>query len=256
MSTPRILILDIETAPILALVFRTFREYIPIDRQVEDWYILAFAAKWVGSEEVIYHDQRNEKNYENDKSLVKKMRDLLDEADIVITHNGKQFDHKRLNWRILVHQMQKPSSYRMIDTKELAYKNFGATSNKLEFLTDKLNKKYKKLKHEKFPGFMLWREIVLNRSREAWDEMKKYNIHDVLSLEELYEAFKPWDVDTNYFIYQDEIKCRCGSEDYKKNGWHYAQTRKYQRYKCLECGYEWRDVRATRCARFTSAITR
>lgn len=259
MPNPRILVLDIETAPILALVFRTFREYIPIDRQVEDWYVLAFAAKWVGDspDKIIYYDQRHRKNYEDDKDLIKKCRDLMDEADIIIAHNGKQFDFKRLNWRMAIHKMHKPSSYRMIDTKEIAYKYFGATSNKLEFLAEKLNKKYKKKKHKEFPGFELWREIVLNRNGKAWKAMKNYNIHDVLALEELYlNALRSWDVDTNYFIYQDEIKCRCGSEDYKKNGWHYAQTRKYQRYKCCECGYEWRDVRAARCARFTSTITR
>lgn len=268
MSTPRILVLDIETAPILALVFRTFRAYIPINQQVEDWYVMAYGAMWLSEnpitgelekdkKAVIYRDQRTCPEYENDKSLVKEIKALMDEADIIIAHNGKQFDFKRLNWRMAIHKLQKPTSYRMIDTKEIAYKNFGATSNKLEFLTEKLNRHYKKLKHKNFPGFELWREIVLKRSREAWDEMKEYNIYDVLSLAELYQnTLKPWDSDTNYFVYQDEIACRCGSDEYKKNGWHYAQTRKYQRYKCTQCGYEWRDVRATRCARFTSAITR
>lgn len=254
-DTPKILVLDIETAPILAHVWRIWKENVNINQIQEDWYVLAWCAKWLGSEEVIYMDQRREKNMENDSRIVKELWKLIDEADMTITHNGKQFDHKRLNSRFLYHGLKPPSSYRMIDTKEIASKFFGFTSNKLEFLTDKLNKKYKKLKHEKFPGYELWREC-LKGNWEAWREMEKYNKHDVLALEELYGILKPWDRDTNFFVYQDDIRCRCGSEDWKKNGWHYAQTRKYQRYKCTDCGYEWRDVRATRCSRFTSTVTR
>lgn len=254
---PKILVLDIETAPILANVWRIWKENVGINQIERDWFVLAWAAKWYDPDDdkVMYMDQRGRKDIENDRAIVEKLWKLIDQADMTITHNGKQFDHKKLNWRFLEHGLQPPSSYRMIDTKEISRKFFGPTSAKLEFLTDKLCKKYKKLKHEKFPGFELWKE-VMKGNPEAWKEMEKYNKHDVLSLEELYSVLKPWDRDTNYFVYQDEVRCRCGSDDYKKNGWHYAQTRKYQRYKCLECGYEWRDVRATRCSRFTSTVTR
>lgn len=254
-KTPRILVLDIETAPVLANVWRLWKENININQIVQDWYVLAWAAKWYGEEEVFYCDQRGRKDIENDKAIVEKLWALIDQADMTLTHNGKQFDHKRLNSRFLFHGLKPPSSYRMIDTKEIASKFFGFSSNKLEYLADRLNKKYKKLKHEKFPGFELWKECIAGNIT-AWKEMEVYNKHDVLTLEELYNRLLPWDRDTNYFVYQDEIRCRCGSDDFKKNGWHYAQTRKYQRYKCLECGYEWRDVRATRCARFTSTVTR
>ena len=52
-------------------------------------------------------------------------------------------------------------------------------------------KKYKKLKHTKYPGFELWK-AVLKRDKEAWKEMDTYAIHDVLSTEEHYELVKGW----------------------------------------------------------------
>ncbi len=42
-------------------------------------------------------------------------------------------------------------------------------------LFDELNKKYKKLKHDKYPGFELWKAI-LDGDKQAWIEMKKYCI--------------------------------------------------------------------------------
>lgn len=265
-NTPRILVVDIETAPIKAYLWNLYSRYTPPDRIIDDFYVIAWSAMWltdepltgkieVDSKRVMYRDQRREKDMENDRASMEELWKLIDEADMTLTHNGKMFDHKKLNTRFLMHGMKPPSSYRMIDTKEIAQKFFGFTSNKLSFLTEKLCKKYKKLDHEAFAGFKLWDECM-KRNPKAWEAMKEYNMYDVLSLAELYSIFKPWDRDTNYFVYQDEIRCRCGSEEYKKNGWHYAQTRKYQRYKCLDCGYEWRDVRATRCARFTSTVTR
>jgi uncharacterized protein YprB with RNaseH-like and TPR domain len=227
---------------------------------VEDSYIIAWAAKWIGDppEKVMYRDQRKATDMENDKEIVKELRDLIDEADMTLTHNGIDFDHPTINGRIALHKLHKPSSYRMIDTLRIAKRRFRLPSYKLSYLTEKFNKRFKKLKHEKFPGFDLWKECLAG-NKEAWKEMELYNKHDVLSLEELYvDTMKPWDEETNYFIYQDDVHCRCGSTNFKKNGWHYNQTRKYQRYKCLEekCGYEWRDVRATRCSRFTSTVTR
>lgn len=109
---------------------------------------------------------------------------MLDEAEIVITQNGKKFDQKKLNARFILNGFQPPSSYKHIDTLCIARKHFGFTSNKLSQLTDKLCKKYKKLSHNNFPGFELWQECIKGNI-EAWNEMEKYNRQDVLSLEEL-----------------------------------------------------------------------
>ncbi len=241
---PRVLLFDIETAPILGYVWRLWDQTVALNQIQSDWYCLSWAAKWLDEppSKVLYADQRDAPDMENDKAILKKLWKLLDEADIVITQNGKSFDQKKIQARFLMHGFQPPSTYKHIDTKLLASKHFGFTSNKLEYMTDKLCKKYKKLKRTKFPGFELWREC-LARNPEAWKEMEKYNKYDVLSLEELYKILIPWDDQINFSMYTEEEVhiCKCGSREFKKQGWHYTSAGKYQRYRCKQCGAETRD---------------
>lgn len=235
----KILIFDIETSPILAYVWGTWDQNVALNQIKSDWHVLSWSAKWFGEDKVMYQDQRKSKNIEDDKEILKGIWKLLDEADVVITQNGKEFDQKKLNARFVFHKMQPPSSYKHIDTLKLAKKHFGFTSNKLEYMTDKLCTKYKKLKSKKFPGFELWKEC-LDGNKEAWNEMEKYNKYDVLSLEELYSKLIPWDSTINFSLFDDGEGhlCSCGSTNIVKNGYCYSSTGKHQRYKCVECGAE------------------
>ena len=239
-NSPKILILDIETSPLLGNVWGLWNNNVSLNQLEKDWHIMSWAAKWYREDSVMYADQRKEKRFENDKSILKKMWKLLDEADIVVSHNGKAFDIKRLNSRFILNGMNPPSSFRNIDTKILAQKHFGFTSNKLAYLTDKLCKKYKKLSHAKFPGQELWTQC-LKGNMDAWDEMERYNKYDVLSLEELYEVLIPWDDTINYTVYYEEDVCSCGSTNLVKNGFYYTNASKFQKYKCKDCGAEYRD---------------
>jgi len=134
--------------------------------------------------------------------------------------------------------MKPPSGYKHIDTKQIASRNFGFTSNKLEYLTDKLCVRYKKQKHKKFSGFDLWKECLAGNPK-AWAEMERYNKYDVLSLEELYTKLQPWAANTPVFArYTDEteFRCNCGSARLIGKGYAYTSVGKYQRYKCQDCG--------------------
>lgn len=239
---PRALVMDIETAPIIGHVWGLWENNVALNQIVKDWHVLSWSAKWLDSTEIMYMDQRHAVDVSNDKNILKYIWKLLDEADIVITQNGKAFDHKKLNARFIFHGMKPPSTYKHIDTALIARKHFAFTSNKLEYMTDKLCTKYKKLKHKKFPGHEMWVECLAG-NRKAWKEMEKYNKHDVLALEELYYKLMPWDNTINFSLYSDscDIVCACGSKNFKKRGYFYTGAGKYQRYKCKSCGAETRS---------------
>lgn len=241
---PKILLLDIETLPIEAFVWSIWQDNVNLDMVIEDWSVLGWAAKWYGEDKVFYDDVRNEKNLRNDKNILKGIWKLLDEADIVVGHNSDAFDIKKLNARFLKYGMKPPSSYKRMDTKKLAKKHFSFTSNKLSHLTDKFCKKFKKLKHSKFPGISMWLEC-LKRNLEAFDCIEEYNRYDVLSLEELFEVFLPWENATIFNLYHSDnsIVCSCGSTSFKKNGFYYTNSCKYQKYSCKNCGAEARDTK-------------
>ncbi len=236
---PKILILDIETFPILGYFWGLFDQNIALNQIVDDWSIASIAAKWLGEKEVMYKDVRKAKNLRDDRILLTFIWKLLDEADIVVGQNSKKFDIKKINARFKIHGFQPPSSYKQIDTLVMAKKNFAFTSNKLEYTSDKINKKYKKLTHKKFPGMALWTEC-LKDNIQAWKEMEVYNKFDVLSTEEYYNALIPWDNSINFNLYTDteETICTCGSTSFSKNGFAYNATGKFPRYKCKSCGSE------------------
>lgn len=237
------LLLDIETAPLLAYVWQLLHnDYIQPGNIKTDWHLLSWAAKWLDDPEILYMDQRNEPNIEDDRNILAGIWKLLDEADLIVTQNGKQFDEKKLNARFVLQGFQPPASYRHQDTKQIAKKNFAFSSNSLEYLSDKLCTQYKKLKHKKFPGMELWKEC-LARNPEAWEEMETYNKHDVLALEELYKKLRPWDHSFNPNLYHEESGtiCVCGSTFFVKNGYHLTNAGRFDRYRCKECGMEWRE---------------
>ena len=253
MSKPKVLVFDIETSPIISYTWALFDQNIGLNQIVQDWNVLSWSAKWLESEDetvvygphrkIMYEDLRASRDVHNDKNLLKGIRKLLDEADVVITQNGVAFDSKKLNARFLLNKIPKPSSYKHIDTLKIAKSVFKFTSNKLEYMTDKLCTKYKKITKRKYAGFELWKEC-LKGNLDAWKEMEVYNKHDVLSLEELYYKLIPWDTTSvNFNLYHDGIEtvCKCGSRDYKRNGYAYTSTGKFTRYKCLSCGSETRD---------------
>lgn len=240
-SGPKVLLVDIETAPVLGYVWALWDQNVGLNQIKTDWYILSWSAKWLGDPKVMYADQRAAANLEDDKALLRGVWKLLDEADVVIWQNGRNFDHKKLNARFILNGMQPPSSYKHIDTLEIAKRHFGFTSNKLEYMSSKLCTKYKKQDHKKFPGFEMWKEC-LSGNIDAWKAMEKYNRYDVLALEELYTKLRPWDNSVNFNLWTESNTsvCKCGSQSFQRRGYAVTSAGKFQKYRCNQCGSETR----------------
>ncbi|MGH1510383.1 ribonuclease H-like domain-containing protein [Ralstonia solanacearum] len=240
-SRPRILFLDIETAPLLGYVWGLWNNNLGLNQVAKEWCILSYCAKWSGQRTYTYEDTFKQRNREDDKRLVRSLWKLLDQADIVVAQNGIKFDVRKIQARFILLGMPPPSPFRVVDTMIEARKHFGFTSNKLEWLTAKLCTKHKKKRHAKFPGFELWKEFLAGNPA-AQKEMEEYNIEDTLSLEELYTVLRPWMQGHpnvgNYDDSEDEgaVKCpACGSHNVIRNGKRYTQVGQYARYQCRDC---------------------
>lgn len=237
----KILFIDIETAPTRAAVWRIFKENVGLNQIEKDWFLLSFSAKWLGSDEIIYKDLRGYVKEECDALLLDDIWELLDQADIVIGHNVKGFDIKKINARLVQECYDRYSPIKLVDTLDIAKKNFGFTSNKLAYLTEKLCAQYKKSEHGKFHGYHLW-EQCLKDNPNAWLEMEHYNKYDVLSLEELYVKLRSWDdKHPNVALYHNDGKIRCNTcgshamiEQTDKKA--YTNLSKFSVYRCDNCG--------------------
>lgn len=238
-KAPRILTIDIETAPIEAYVWGLWDQNVGIDFVKTDWTILSFAAKWFDEKKVIYADTggRGADKVRDDYPLLGKIWELLNEADIVVAQNGKRFDVRKINARLIQHSYTPYSPIRVIDTMVEA-KRFAFTSQKLAW-TSKLLTDSPKSEHKKFPGFELWTECLKDNPK-AWAEMKKYNCQDIRSTEKVYVRLRPWIRNhpnvTTYDLKPGGACPNCGSTNVQHVGQATLQSGIYAQYQCLSCG--------------------
>lgn len=233
--TARILILDIETAPNIAYVWGAWKQNIGQKQWLTKSHILSFAAKWLGEDNIVYFENRKK----NDRRIVRAVFELLDEADIVVAHNGKKFDLPTIIGRGIIHGLPPPSPYTIVDTVEVARRELRLVSNSLANLCEELGLPQKS-DHKKFPGFELWL-ACLRGDDEAWQEMKEYNIDDVISLEALYLRLRPYmrnHPHVSRSTAREEINCpKCGSDEIQWRGYFYTRAGlSYHKFVCSECG--------------------
>lgn len=234
------LVLDVETAPLLVYVWNLKDQYIEPDQIHKDWYIMAWSAKWLGKpKSLVYYDTRHQKPGD-DRQILKPLWEMLNEADIVITQNGTAFDSKKINARFMLNGFKKPKPFVHWDTYLLVKKVAAFTSNRLEYLTSKFCVTHQKTSHGKFRGWSLWIEC-LKGNKKAWEEMKRYNIKDVLSTEELYHAIRGWAPDSFAKVFEVTDSSReCGTCGYKgpmrEGKPRKAKKFSYKQHSCTRCG--------------------
>lgn len=104
-AKPKILFLDIETAPIVADVWKLWDNNVALNQIIKDWSILAWAAKWRGQKKIYYQDTGSQKDFRDDKKILPALWKLMDEADIIVGQNSKKFDVKKINARFIINKI-------------------------------------------------------------------------------------------------------------------------------------------------------
>lgn len=238
LKTPaKILILDIETAPIMAYVWGVWQQNIQPSQIEQDWFCLTWAAKWL-FEDKVYSGKLTAKEAKvgNDRRIIKGIWELINEADIVIAHNGQKFDMPKLNSRFVLAGLEPPLPYIIIDTLLHIRKQFGFSHNKLDYVNQLLGLPRK----QENEGMPLWIRC-LNGDGAALKEMEEYNIQDVRILEGTYLAIRPWikpHPNLGLHILDEKAhRCpTCGSDDLKEEGKHYHTTvNTYEMFRCNNC---------------------
>lgn len=238
---PRNLLLDIETSPTLAWVWGLFNQNISAPDQVrEAGKPICWAAKWDGEKKIFFEAGDYAPDGHGDYEMIRKIHNLLDEADWVTHFNGQSFDIPHLNWEFARWGLGPPSPFRQIDLLLTARKQFRAVSNKLAFLSQELGLEGK-VKHE---GFALWLK-VMEGDPAAWKRFRRYNIRDVTLLEEMLDIMRPWLVGSpSHASFHGDFRCpSCGGKDLVKEGYVFTNLSKFPRYHCKDCGRWSRDTR-------------
>jgi hypothetical protein len=234
----KVLVLDIETAPLLAFVWGIWEQNIQYQAIQSDWFILTWSAKWL-FEDKVYSAKLTAKEAlkQDDKRIMLSIWEMLNEADIVITHNGDKFDIKKLNTRFLVHNMNPPLPFISIDTLKHNKKQFAHSSNKLDYINNSLGVP-RKMEHE---GFPMWVKCYRGDTA-ALKKMEEYNVQDVMILEDLYLRIRQWiKPHPNLALHITDEKVErcptCLSEDLKaERKGYFTKTARYETFRCNSCG--------------------
>jgi len=230
----KVLFFDIEVSPIKAVVWNLQPRWIAENQVTEYGRIICFAAKWLGTDEIIYEETRTK----NDKRVTKELIRLFDQADVVCGHNSQSFDVGWVTARALGHGINPPSPFKSADTYRIAKREFKLPRNSLSFLAEYL-KVSPKSKHSAFPGMELWTECEKG-NKEAWAEMKAYCIQDVETQEQVYYKLRAWDSNkqTNLSVFRKDTipACpQCGSVNIQRAQDIFTGTQIYNGYRCLNC---------------------
>ena len=235
MSKVRTLLIDIETSPITGYTWSTFDASVL--KILEPSKVLSVAWKWLDEDETFCKTIADFKGYKkgvvDDKRLIQLAWELLNEADIVIAHHGKKFDLPKLAARFIYYGLAAPASYQVVDTKQVASTKFKFDSNSLNNLGTYLGLGSK----VQNGGFDLWVRCIAG-DPDAWELMKEYNVQDVVLLEKVYLALRPYITNhPNVSLITGAVdNCpTCQSDKLQKRGFSYTRTGRKQRYQCSDC---------------------
>ena len=245
---PRIVLYDLETTHNVVAAFRLWDRggnSIPHTNVIQERYIVCACWKELGEKTV--HSvatsddlKRFRKNPHDDYHVVKKLHDVLSNADVIVAHNGDQYDLKFLRGRIIAHGLAPLPPIVSVDTKKIAASQFLFNSNRLDYLGKFLGVGRK---IETSSG--LWLNILMGdipTKIKAIKEMVVYNKQDVLLLEDIFKKLQPY-IKQRLFGRQHEPKAcpKCGSTHFQSRGTQAAITRVYRRFQCVACGGWFRD---------------
>lgn len=236
LTPAKILIFDIETAPINAYVWGLWNQNVGTNQIKSDWFMLCWSAKWL-FEETVFHDRLKSKEAINqdDKRIAKSLWQKINEADIVIAHNGDKFDIKKMNTRFILNDIPPPSPYQSIDTLKHARRRLSVSSNRLDYLGQVLGVGRKM----DTGGFSLW-DGSMKGDEESLENMDIYCRRDVELLEEVYLELRPYikpHPNLGLFIGDNLERCpSCGSDELKPNGYYRTYVNVYDSFQCGNCG--------------------
>lgn len=240
MTAPKILALDIETAPHTAHVWSLWKQNVSLSQLRETGRVLCVAWKWIGESGPVHYISE----VHGKQKMLDTVHALLDETDIVVTYNGKKFDLPTLNKEFLESGYSPPAPYKQVDLYLTARSKFRFASNKMDHLAKQLGIKTK-VRHS---GHELWVRCM-EGDPKAWLKMARYNKRDVMILCKLYEKMLPWignHPNVNLYIPTKKANTpscpSCGSCKLHSRGVATNKSYSYIRYQCTSCGSWSRSV--------------
>lgn len=238
--TARILLLDIETLPGEYYAFDPRVDYLSADKQIKDWSISCWAAKWLFESEIMGEVVSPQEAFDRKQdSILGGIWKLMDESDIIVTQNGINFDIKKLNAKFIESRYAPPSKYLNVDTLKVAQGVFGFSYNNLNELGKRAG-----IERGKIPmTFSDWKACLTNdkSAKEALAHKLEYCKNDVAPLlEDVYLWMLPWipnHPNLNLYTINYDDRCpKCESDNLIWGMEYPTPAGLYKGFRCNSCG--------------------
>lgn len=234
---PRILFIDIETAPVIIAAWPPLYETnaIWIERPS---YILGFSAMWAWQKRPKWYSLPDypsfKKNIHDDKALCGDLHRILSECDLVVAQNGDKFDLKMIKGRCWLNNYPPLPRSPSVDTLKIMRSEFKLDGYGLDAVGRARGFGGKRPN----TGKDLWRDCT-NGVLSAFGEMGRYCNVDVIRLAQLYHDIKPFAKShPNLSVITERPGCPvCQSRRVQQRGFNIARTRKTPRLHCQSCGH-------------------
>jgi hypothetical protein len=145
-----------------------------------------------------------------DKKMLEVFIPIMNEADEIITHNGKRFDTPWIRTRALFHGLPMRHTYNEVDTYKLCKKYLNLPSNSLK----EVCKYYGLQAKVDAGGLQTWINVIYKKDAEALKHMLFYGDGDINSLEAVFNKIK----------------------NYVNPNMQYSVLRGGDKFTCPECG--------------------
>lgn len=221
---PKVLVVDIETAPAELWGWGMFKQNFGVEQVKEPPYILCIGCKWVGG--AIHMFSRWE---HGEVGQLERLLELIEQSDAVVSKNGIKFDIPWIRTELLRLKMRPLPNLTHIDLERAARAYFRFLSNKLDFIGQYLDEGGK-VEHE---GFKLWRKVMEGDER-ARKRMLDYCAGDLKLTERVYKRMRPHIENHPAIRAQGAEGCpKCGSKKTQKRGKRYTACFEIQRHQCM-----------------------
>jgi predicted RNA-binding Zn-ribbon protein involved in translation (DUF1610 family) len=201
-------------------------------------YILCASYKWLHEKKVhtIGHKLtgRHVADITNDKFICEQMAALINESDVVVTWNGRDFDHRFLQARMLHHGLGALKWDGQEDLLMTARKRLKMRPRSLGEVGRFLGCKEQKM--------LVTKEVWMAAGRGEVAGLKEWQsrcVSDVLLLEEIYHKLGPLS-NTHPNVTHRQIDGNlcpfCGKDELQSRGRTLALRHYRQRYRCQGCG--------------------
>lgn len=235
---PKIGLLDLETSAAKAYCFGRFDVNLTQAHIAEEGgKILVGGWQWLHEDtQTMLYMTPEEIEAMNDGRITGQLYDLYEEADAIVMHYGKKFDHLVVQTRGLAHGFGKLPTVKIIDTHTIAKKYLKLPNYKLDTIAAYFGLT-RKIQNS---GIELWIRVQ-NGDPEAMQEMVDYCAGDLITLKEIFIEIARLGIDGfNAAQYYPDllVRCKvCGSCNVEPTGrFSYTATGKFEEHSCGTCG--------------------